>query len=78
MNHTFSNSDTDETFPKEKWARYYDGQINVCQNSTYDFLTKIVSEVKAMYVEAGVFTNPNVPPTFHIGGDETPDFAWTQ
>jgi len=69
--------DPDETFPTDKWARYYNGQINVCLDSTYDFLKKIVKEVKSMYVDAGLFLLDN-PPLFHLGGDETPDFAWTQ
>ncbi|MEJ2081775.1 MAG: family 20 glycosylhydrolase [Acidobacteriota bacterium] len=48
-----------------------DDVINVCQDSTYRFLDKVVAEVLAMYVEAGVPLE-----VFHIGGDEVPDGVW--
>lgn len=46
---------------------YNDNVICVCQESTYDFLEKVVDEVVSMYKEAGI-TVQNV----HIGGDEVP------
>ena len=68
-------ADPDETFNATGWARYYDDNINVCQESTYKFIEKVVAEVKSMYEEAGV--NFAVErPIMHIGGDETPPFAW--
>ena len=48
-----------------------DNVINVCQDSTYQFLDKVVTEVRAMYVEAGVPLE-----LFHIGGDEVPEGVW--
>lgn len=48
-----------------------DNVINVCQDSTYRFLDKVVTEVRAMYVEAGVPLE-----VFHIGGDEVPEGVW--
>jgi hexosaminidase len=46
---------------------YNDNVVCVCQESTYDFLEKVVDEVVAMYKVAGVPLK-NV----HIGGDEVP------
>jgi len=46
---------------------YNDNVVCVAQESTYDFLGKVVDEVVAMYQEAGL-TIKNV----HIGGDEVP------
>ena len=68
-------ADPDETFNATGWARYYDDNINVCQESTYKFIEKVVTEVKLMYVEAGFDFDVNRP-IMHIGGDETPQFAW--
>ncbi|WP_158542894.1 family 20 glycosylhydrolase [Phytoactinopolyspora halophila] len=46
---------------------YNDNLINVCRQSTYDFLEKVVDEVAAMYDAA------DVPLTrIHLGGDEPP------
>lgn len=50
---------------------YNDNVINVCQESTYDFLEVVVSEVVSMYKEAGLKLE-NV----HIGGDEVPHHVW--
>ncbi|MFZ0430659.1 MAG: family 20 glycosylhydrolase [Acidobacteriota bacterium] len=48
-----------------------DNVVNVCQESTYQFMQKVVTEVRAMYVEAGVPLE-----VFHIGGDEVPEGVW--
>ena len=76
-NDTYRLADPNETFTPTGWARYYDDNINVCQESTYAFIEKVVSEVKKMYEEAGLF-DPANPPVMHIGGNETPDFAWEE
>ncbi|MFT6716425.1 MAG: hexosaminidase [Saprospiraceae bacterium] len=52
---------------------YNDNVVCVCQESTYDFLEKVVDEVVAMYKEAGASVK-NV----HIGGDEVPHDVWTK
>ena len=50
---------------------YTDNSVNVCQQSTYDFIGKVVSEIQAMYGEAGLRLN-----VFHIGGDEVAKGSW--
>lgn len=50
---------------------YKDNVVNVCQESTYKFLGKIVDEVVKMYTEAGVTLN-----MVHTGGDEIPKGVW--
>lgn len=50
---------------------YTDNVINVALPSAYRFMEKVVTEIKAMYQEAGV------PLTaIHIGGDEVAQGAW--
>ena len=49
-------------------VQYYDDNItNVCQESTYKFLEKVVDELSKMYQEAGVQLK-----MLHTGGDEVP------
>ncbi len=48
-----------------------DNVINVCQDSTYRFLEKVVDEVQAMYREAGAPLE-----MIHTGGDEVPNGVW--
>ncbi len=48
-----------------------DNVINVCQDSTYRFLEKVVDEVQAMYREAGAPLE-----MIHTGGDEVPEGVW--
>ena len=49
-------------FSKKKWlARYYDGQVNPCIQSTYTFLDTVVASVKSMYQEVDLF-DPSNPP----------------
>lgn len=45
----------------------------VCQESTYTFYEKLVTEVKAMYQNAGVELK-----NWHTGGDEVPRGVWTE
>ncbi|WP_208110498.1 family 20 glycosylhydrolase [Algoriphagus boseongensis] len=46
--------------------------ICVCQESTYAFYEKVVSEIQKMYQSAGVELK-----TIHSGGDEVPRGVWT-
>lgn len=50
---------------------YTDNVINVALPSTYAFMEKVVTEIAAMYAEAGVALH-----TIHLGGDEVPEGAW--
>ncbi|MFM7023322.1 MAG: family 20 glycosylhydrolase [Flavobacteriales bacterium] len=50
---------------------YRDNITNVCQESTYKFLEKVVDELSKMYGEAGLKLN-----MVHTGGDEVPEGAW--
>lgn len=49
---------------------YSDNTLNVCLESTYDFIDKVISEVQAMHQQAGTPLY-----TYHIGADETAG-AW--
>lgn len=51
---------------------YTDNSTNVCLDSTYHFIDKVVYEFEQMYREAGLKMN-----TFHIGGDEVGKGSWT-
>ena len=51
---------------------YTDNVINVALPSTYNFLRKVIREIKAMYADAG-----QELPAIHLGGDEVADGAWT-
>ncbi len=48
-----------------------DNVVNVCQDSTYAFLEKVIDEVRGMYLEAGVPLH-----SVHVGGDEVPAGVW--
>lgn len=48
-----------------------DNVINVCQDSSYRFLEKVVDEIQSMYREAGA---PLA--LVHVGGDEVPSGVW--
>jgi hexosaminidase len=53
---------------KHRSVQYYtDNLVNPCIESTYDFLAKVVTEVRAMYDAAGVPLT-----TLNLGGDEPP------
>ncbi|MDF2179870.1 family 20 glycosylhydrolase [Aliiglaciecola sp. CAU 1673] len=49
---------------------YHDNTLNPCLDSTYRFINKVLSEVKAMHESAGVSLG-----RYHIGADETAG-AW--
>ena len=50
---------------------YNDNVVNVGQESTYKFLSKVVDEMTKMYTESGSTLN-----MVHIGGDEVPKGVW--
>ncbi len=50
-----------------------DNVINVCQDSTYDFLATVVDEIRGMYEDAGAPLT-----TIHTGGDEVPAGVWEE
>jgi hexosaminidase len=52
---------------------YNDNAMNVCRESTYRFVAKIVNEIGAMYREAGLRMDK-----FHVGGDEVGKGAWQE
>lgn len=60
-----------DTSKYESAQGYGDCVINMAMPSTYHFIEKVVTEIKAMYDEAGVPLT-----TFHLGGDECADGAW--
>lgn len=52
---------------------YTDNAVNVCQESTYTFIDKIIAELQLMYQDAGLTLA-----IFHMGGDEVAKGAWEQ
>lgn len=62
----------------EDQSRYLSAQnfrgntVCVCQESTYSFYEKLVTEIKTMYQSAGVELK-----NWHTGGDEVPRGVWT-
>ncbi|QOC21763.1 carbohydate-binding domain-containing protein [Wenzhouxiangella sp. AB-CW3] len=50
---------------------YDDNSINVCLDSTYAFVDKVLYELQAMYREAGLQLD-----VFHMGGDEVASGSW--
>ncbi|MGH7576334.1 MAG: family 20 glycosylhydrolase, partial [Longimicrobiales bacterium] len=51
--------------------RWDDNVINVCQESTYRFLERVVDDLIAMHAEAGTPLD-----VIHVGGDEVPAGVW--
>lgn len=51
---------------------YTDNSIDVCLESTYAFVDKVMYELQQMYREAGLKLN-----IFHMGGDEVGKGSWT-
>jgi hexosaminidase len=52
---------------------YKNNVVNVARESTYHFFEKVVDEMAKMYQQAGLTMD-----TFHTGGDEVADGAWTK
>ena len=50
---------------------YTDNSVNVCMESTYRFIDKVVYELQQMYREAGLKLT-----TYHMGGDEVGAGSW--
>jgi len=67
----FLLSDPDDESVYRSIQGWRDNVVNVCRESTYAFLSKIVDELAAMYQEAGVPLT-----TVHTGGDEVPAGVW--
>jgi hexosaminidase len=65
-------SDLNDASKYSSAQNYHDNVICVCQEYTYTFLEKVISEVVAMYREAEAPLN-----IVHTGGDEVPHGAWT-
>lgn len=64
-------SEAEDTSKYVSAQSYTDNVINVALPSTYRFMEKVISEIQAMYREAGLELN-----SIHIGGDEVPSGAW--
>lgn len=65
-------SDLDDTTQYSSIQFYTDNTLNVCQDSTYAFIEKVIDEMSAMHNEA------EHPMTrYHIGADETAG-AWVE
>ncbi|MFQ5609416.1 MAG: family 20 glycosylhydrolase, partial [Woeseiaceae bacterium] len=63
-------SDLDDASVYNSIQNYTDNTINVCMESSYRFVTKVIDEVQAIHRDAGV------PLTrYHVGADETAG-AW--
>jgi hexosaminidase len=52
---------------------YKNNVVSVARESTYHFFEKVVDEMAKLYKEAGLTMD-----TFHTGGDEVADGAWTK
>ena len=50
---------------------YHDNVLNVAQEGVYNFLTKVIEELRLMYRDAGLKLD-----VVHLGGDEVPREAW--
>jgi len=64
-------NDADDQSEYRTAQNYNDNVINVCMESTYNFIDKVVEEVVKMHNEAGIPLK-----TLHTGGDEVPAGAW--
>ena len=51
---------------------YTDNSVNVCMDSSYAFIDKVVYELQQMYRAAGLKLT-----TYHMGGDEVGNGSWT-
>jgi len=51
---------------------YTDNSVNVCLDSSYAFIDKVVYELQQMYRQAGLRLS-----TYHMGGDEVGVGSWT-
>ena len=63
--------DFDDASEYSSAQNFSDNIVCVCQESTYDFVAKVIDEVVNIYAEADVTLN-----TIHSGGDELPYGPW--
>lgn len=63
--------DFDDTSEYSSAQNFSDNIVCVCQESTYEFVDKVITEVVAIFDEAEVPLN-----TIHSGGDELPYGPW--
>jgi hexosaminidase len=69
---TYLLSDPNDTSQYLSTQYYDDNALNGCMDSTYVFIGKVMDEVLSMYKDAGATLT-----TWHVGGDEVGDGAWT-
>jgi hexosaminidase len=67
----YALSDPNDKSEYQSAQLYNDNAINICMESSYTFFEKVVSEVAAMYTDAGVPFKQ-----FGIGADELPYGVW--
>ena len=70
---TYLLSDPEDTSAYTSVQYYDDNAMNGCMESSYAFVEKVMDEVEAMYDDAGATLS-----TWHVGGDEVGEGAWTQ
>lgn len=63
--------DPNDNSPYLSAQNFRDNTICVCRESVYNFFETVVSEIKAVYEDAGLSLK-----TFHTGGDEVPHGVW--
>ncbi|ATD08917.1 family 20 glycosylhydrolase [Pseudoalteromonas piscicida] len=66
-------NDVDDTSKYLTVQLYTDNSINVCLDSSYAFMEKVVYELQEMYRDAGTMLT-----TVHFGGDEVGKGSWTE
>lgn len=66
-------ADPEDTSSYSSIQNYTDNSINVCLESTYTFVDKVIYELQQMYREAGLKLA-----VFHMGGDEVGLGSWTE
>lgn len=69
---TYLLSEKGDTSKYVTVQNYTDNSVNVCLDSTYQFVEKVIYEFEQMYREAGLQMK-----TFHTGGDEVGRGSWT-
>ena len=67
----FLLTDPNDESVYESIQGYNDNVVCICQPGVYRFIEKVVSELDAMYQQAGLKLK-----TIHVGGDEVPHGVW--
>ncbi len=65
-------SDPQDTSSYMTVQNYTDNSVNVCMDSSYAFIDKVIYELQQMYRSAGLRLT-----TYHMGGDEVGAGSWT-